>query len=119
MHPIVLTFADLHKAIEVEFTVERKEGKIKLSWTYNAQDKKADNGEYTPALQNEEAMLLDALRSVGRYIIPLSEYTKVTNFANNEFLIQKLSLDLLFRIVEKHEDIISLNEVIEYAYVER
>jgi hypothetical protein len=118
MYPIVLTYADLNKAIKIEYTLARADNKIILSWVQEGGNKEVEDGNYTLALQDEEATLLDLVHYAFNNIVPLSEYIKVTNFANRSFLTKKLSFDVLFRIIEKHEEIISLNEVIEDAYVE-
>jgi hypothetical protein len=118
MYPIILTYADLSKAIKIEYTIEKTSDQIKLSWTTEGDTNRAEVGEFTQTLQNEESTLLEVLHYIFNFIIPLSEYAKATNFVNKDFLNQKLALDTLFRIIERHEEIISLNEVIEYAYVD-
>jgi hypothetical protein len=119
MYPITLTFADLAKGINAEYTIAKRSNQIALSWNQEGSSKQTKNDAYTSALTDEESALLDTLQFVFSNVMPLSEYTAVTNFTNKNLLVQKLALDALFRIVETREEIISLNEVIENAYVER
>jgi hypothetical protein len=119
MYPITLTFADLTKAINIEYTIEKKGGLITLCWSQDDGNRQTKNDSYTPAITDEESALLAMLQHIFSNVIPLSEYTMVTNFVNKNLLIQKLASDALFRIIELSDKIISLNEVIENAYVER